>query len=391
MGMSTVTIAPEVPRERLVEWTQRFIRCPSAWSELIEEDPAVIGFIADCVGPLVNDLGFVPAIDPTGNMIVELGPADAGRELMFITYAMTHPASSMQDPFKGELIEQDGREFIRGRGVSEQKAGLAAALAAVYAAAQRGTLNGRLTFVLCTAGETGRHRSVEAVAEHLGRMPDAVVVVIGTSGQVSLGNKGRYDIGVTVRGRAGHSSMPWSAVDAIAGATDVFDRFRSLDLGAEAHPQLGEPTLTATSIESFPKASHTIQNEVRLTYDLRILPGQNPDEAYRRVENAFQLPEPWSGDIKKGALQYPCELAQDSDLVRHILAGHNAAGLPAPAFYCSHAALDAGYFARAGAQATMWGPGEIEMYHTDDEIVAVDAVWDVANAYLGTILSYLEA
>jgi acetylornithine deacetylase/succinyl-diaminopimelate desuccinylase-like protein len=51
--------------------------------------------------------------------------------------------------------------------------------------------------------------------------------------------------------------------------------------------------------------------------------------------------------------------------------------------------LDAGFFARQGSEATMWGPGEIEMYHTDDETVAVDDVWDTANAYLGTILSYL--
>jgi acetylornithine deacetylase/succinyl-diaminopimelate desuccinylase-like protein len=387
--VATVSIAPEVSRERVVEWLQRFVRYPSEWSPLVEESPAVLGFISDCVGPLVEELGLSPTFDPTGNMIIEAGDPDAGRELMFITYAMTHPASSMTEPFKGELLDRGGRQVVRGRGVSEQKAGIAAALAAFYAAAQRSALKGRLTFVLCTAGETGRHLSVEALAQHMGRVPDLVVVVIGSSGKVSLGNKGRYDILATVRGRAGHSSMPWLGVDAIAGAAKVLGQVGSLDLTADAHAELGSPTLTTTSIESFPKATHTIQNEVRLTFDLRILPGQDPDEAYARVAGAFQVPAPWQGDVDKGALQYPCLLAEESTLVRHIVAGHAAAGLAEPDFFHSHAALDAGFFARQGSEATMWGPGEIEMYHTDDETVAVDDVWDTANAYLGTILSYL--
>ena len=66
-----------------------------------------------------------------------------------------------------------------------------------------------------------------------------------------------------------------------------------------------------------------------------------------------------------------------------------AAGLADPEFFDSHAALDAGYFTAKGCEATMWGPGEIAMFHTSEESVLVDEVWDIANAYLGTIESYL--
>ncbi len=387
--MATISVEPEISRERVVEWVRRFVRYPSEWSERIEESPAVLGFIRECVGPVIEELGYSPTFDPMGNMIVEAGAPNGGRELMFLTYAMTHPASSMTDPFQGEILDRGGRQFLRGRGVSEQKAGIAAALAAFHAAVQRTTFNGRLTFVLCTAGETGRHLSAAAVARHMGRIPELVIVVIGSSGQVSLGNKGRYDILATVRGRAAHSSMPWLGVDAIAGAAKLLDQVESLDLGADAHPQLGAPTLVATSIESGPKATHTIQNEVRMTFDLRILPGQDPDQAYARVAPAFQVPAPWRAVVDKGALQYPCLLADESTLIRHIIRGHADAGLPEPDFFYSHAALDAGFFAKKGSAATMWGPGEIEMFHTDEEAVAVDDIWDTANAYLGTILSYL--
>ena len=220
----TTSVAPEVPRDRLIEWVQRFIRYPSEWSERMEADPAVVAFIRECGGPLLEELGFAPRYDSMGNLIVELGRRDAERRLMFATYAMTHPASPMENPFAGELVERNGSQAIRGRGVSEQKAGI----------------DGALSFILCTAGETGRHDAMASVLEHLDRPPTLAVIPVGSSRQVALGNKGRYDIHVKIKGRAGHSSTPWASVDAIAGATKVLEGFAALDLGAEEHPGLGK-------------------------------------------------------------------------------------------------------------------------------------------------------
>ena len=386
--MAPISVSPEVPRERLSEWVQRFVRHPSQQTDLMEADPAVLSFISECARPLVEELGLTPRFDGMGNMIVEMGPADAECRLMFMAYAMTHPAASMRDPFKGELIEENGVTAVRGRGVSEQKASLAAALAAVHAYQSRGT-GGGLTFVLSTAGETGRHMAAEAILGALGAPPRLGVVVLGTSSQVALGNKGRIDIEVTVRGKASHSSMPGRGVNAIAGAHQVLDRLAAFEVGQEEHSGLGRATLTSTSLESFPKATHTVQNEVRMTFDRRLLPGQDPDDAFARVRDALDIGPPWTIEVEKGPFMYPCEVAEDSELVRHILAGHAAAGLEAPGFMWSHGALDAGYLAERGCQATMWGPGSVDMWHSDEESISVDAVWNGANAYLGLINSYL--
>ena len=386
--MAPISVSPEVPRERLTEWVQRFIRHPSEQSDLMEADPAVLSFISDCARPLVEELGMTPRFDGMGNMIVEMGPADAERRLMFMTYAMTHPAASMRDPFKGELIEENGVAAIRGRGVSEQKASLAAALAAVHAYRSRGK-GGGLTFVLSTAGETGRHMAAEAILGGLGAPPRLGVVVLGTSNKVALGNKGRIDIEVTVRGKAFHSSMPERGVNAITGAHEVLDRMAAFEMGEEEHAGLGRATLTSTSIASLPKATHTVQNEVRMTFDRRLLPGQDPDDAFERVRDVLDIGPPWTIEVEKGPFMYPCEVAEDSELVRHIVSGHAAAGLEAPGFMWSHGALDAGYLAERGCQATMWGPGSVDMWHSDEESISVDAVCNGANAYLGLIASYL--
>ena len=46
--------------------------------------------------------------DDMGNLILEIGPADTGRSILFMTYAMTHPASEMLDPFSAELMRYVG-------------------------------------------------------------------------------------------------------------------------------------------------------------------------------------------------------------------------------------------------------------------------------------------
>jgi acetylornithine deacetylase/succinyl-diaminopimelate desuccinylase-like protein len=383
------SIEPQVPRERLIEWLQRFVRFPSEWGARVEEEPPIRAFIRDCAGPLVAELGLRPRYDSMGNMIIELGRRDSSRHLLFATYAQTHPAASMVNPFAAELIDLNGKQAVRGRGISEQKAGIVAALAAVHARHARGEIDGALTFVLTTAGEAGRHNAIKQVWESLDRRPQMAIIALGTSQQASLGNKGRWDINIRVRGRSGHSSMPWTGVDAIAGAVKVLQALASLDLGTEEHAVLGRPTLTATAIESFPKASHTVQGEVRITLDLRLLPGVDPDAAFAKVASAVSLPAPWQAEVSKGAIQYPSEISRDSELVNHILGGCREAGLPEPAFYYSHVALDAGYFTMNGCAATMWGPGEVEMAHTNEESVLVEDVQDIANAYLGTIKSYL--
>jgi len=385
-----VSIEPEVPVETLVEWTTRFVRHPSEQTELMEADPAVVAFVRDCVWPLAEELGLAPRLDAMGNLIAELGPPSSDRTLMFMAYAMTHPAASMSEPFAGELLQRDGRAVIRGRGVSEQKAALAAALAAVAARHRRGPLERGLTFVVSTAGETGRHDAAAAIIEGLERPPTLGIVVLGTSSRISLGNKGRYDIEVVVRGKAAHSSMPWAGVNAIDGARQVLERAAAFDPGSSEHPALGKSTLTATAIESFPKATHTIQNEVRMTFDLRLLPGQDPEAMYAAVRESLQIPQPWTVEIGKGAFMYPCAVAQDSEQVRHIRAGFAAAGLPEPEYFHIHGALDAGYLQSCGCPATMLGPGDVDMWHSDEEVVPVDDLVGMANAYLGLIHSYLD-
>jgi len=318
-----------------------------------------------------------------GNLIAEAGPVKAARSALLLAYSMTHPASSMKDPFAGELVE--GGAALRGRGVAEQKGALAAALAAFVAAA-RATPRSHLVLAVSTAGETGQHKAAESILAALPRAPQAAILAIGTGARVSVANKGRLDLHIEVAGRASHSSTPWLGVDALAGARAVMDRLSALDLGPEEHPLLGRPTLTATSIRSFPEATHTLQNLVRLTYDRRLLPGQDPQRALAAVHKALEGLAPWTVTVRAGALQYPAEIDPDGALMRTVRAGCRRAGLPAPGTFVSHGCVDAGLFVRQGGEAAMWGPGDPAMWHTDEERVPLAALREAAAGYLGFLL-----
>jgi acetylornithine deacetylase/succinyl-diaminopimelate desuccinylase-like protein len=380
-----------VPASEIVQWARAFVRHPSPQTERFEQEPQVQSFVGEAVVPLVNQLGLPWRRDEMGNLLVELGPERADKSLMLMAYAMTHPANRMRNPFEGELIEERAGGYVRGRGISEQKGSLAAALAAVKTAADRLTLQGRLVFAVSTAGETGRHDAAASVYEALGYCPKLVIAAIGTAGQVALANKGRIDVVVTVRGKSSHSSTPWMGVDAIEGARRVLDRVLAIDVGANKHPLLGTATLTPTAVRSWPEATHTVQDEVRITFDRRLLPGDDPQAAFDSIAAAAEIGAPWTVVSERGPFMYPAEIAPGGVFMRAVVEGCRRMGIDPPATFGSHGALDAGFFCHKGAESAMWGPGAVEQWHSDDERIAVSDLIAGAVAYRGMIEAALCA
>jgi acetylornithine deacetylase len=378
-----------VPTKDIVAWTRAFVRHPSPQTERFEHEPQVQSFISEQVVPLVQSLGLPWRRDPMGNLLVELGPERADKSLMLMAYAMTHPANRMPNPYAGELIEDAAGAHVRGRGVSEQKGSLAAALAAVKTAADRLALRGRLVFTVSTAGETGRHDAASSICDAIGFAPRLAVIVIGTTSRVALANKGRVDVIVTVRGRASHSSTPWVGVNAIEGARRVLERVMAVDVGGSKHPGLGQATLTPTAVRSWPEATHTVQDEVRLVFDRRLLPGDDPQAAFAAIAAAADIGEPWKVKTEFGPFMYPAEIAPDGAFMRAASGGCRRMGLQPPEIFHSHGALDAGFFCFKGGESGMWGPGAIEQWHSEDERIAVSDLVGGAVSYVGMIEDYL--
>ena len=324
-----------------------------------------------------------------GNLIVELGPERADKSLMLMAYAMTHPASRMKEPYAGELIDGAGRRLrarprrLRAEGLARLRARRRQGRAEPAAQGPAGVHG------LDRRRDRPPRRRDQHRATRIGYSPKLAVIVIGTTSRIALANKGRVDVIVTVRGKAAHSSTPWAGVNAIEGARRVLERVMAVDLGTGRHNGLGQATLTPTAMRSWPEATHTVQDEVRLVFDRRLLPGDDPQAAFAAVAKAADIGEPWTVKTEFGPFMYPAEIAADGVLVRAATARLPAHGLAAPQPFHSHGALDAGYFCHKGGEATMWGPGAMDQWHSDDERIAVTDLMDGAAAYLGLIEDYL--
>ncbi len=296
----------------------------------------------------------------------------------------------MQNPYSGDIVDGapyklDG-ECVWGRGACEQKGSLAAMMAALkFIGAAKVELPSDLYLIVSTAGETGKHDSLAYVLDQ--DKVEADWCIIDGPPEIQLGNKGRVDVRVIVRGKQAHSSRPWEGIDAIAGAMKVLERLKPLMPYPEtkSHPELGKVSLTPNAIESFPKATHTIQSECRIMFDRRLLPGDDPKKAIQQMKDAIGTIEPYEIEVQPRDFMYPSEVAKNAEVVGALENSIRSMLGYEPRFSFSTAANDTGLFNFRGIQAINYGSRDIRFQHTDHDLVAVNNVFNAAKvfAFLG--------
>jgi acetylornithine deacetylase/succinyl-diaminopimelate desuccinylase-like protein len=379
------------------------VRVPSPQTALMEAEPLLRKFIETAVEPRLSAMGFADIrYDPMGNLISTCGADRSGRSLMLITNAMNQPRATMPNAYAGDVADGAGfglpGEVVLGKGASEQKANMAAMLIAMQAVLASGVpIAGRLVHVCCVSGETGSHAAIRSVIEGEGVRAD-MALLGGTSLMATLGNRGRIDVFITVHGAPTHSSRPQDGCNAVTGALEVIRRLTSEITLDQVHPDLGPQTLTVNRIRSYPESTHTIQASCELTVDHRLLPGEDPDEAFARIEAVAKSVEAWldpaSGkpfrvEVKLGPFMYPSLVTTQSSVVEALFAASRAALGVAPQTFYSPAAFDQGYLNHVGIPTVNWGPGEYKFAHTDFDLASVDRTRDAALVYATMILQRL--
>jgi succinyl-diaminopimelate desuccinylase len=315
------------------------------------------------------------------------------------------------DPFAG--IIRDGKLY--GRGVSDQKAGIAASIFAVEAIRRT---NLRLLGTVEQSGsvdeESGGFAGVAYLARHgwIGRdKTDYVIITEPTDGnRVCIGHRGVYWFKVTTHGRIAHGCMPHFGVSAIDHLADFLH-----DVTHELKPALAtrktaapvEPpgsryaSINVNSVFGGQPEDGTqtpcVADRSGAIFDRRFLAEENFDEVRGEIEAmlaGFQAKNP---DVKYKMedlmIVHPVHTDESCDLVQAIsgsverICGHK------PQLTASPGTYDQKHVVRIASvpQCIAYGPGTLNQAHLPDEYCELNDVVKSAKVMALTAMQLLGA
>lgn len=266
------------------------------------------------------------------------------------------------------LEEKDGKLY--GRGACDTKAYISCALEAVSRVTSH---SAPLLCVFTADEELGCFGAKQLADAGLGK---ARYAIVGEPTQLRpvMANKGYCLLEVTVRGQEGHSAYPESGASAIFRAGRLLQRLEKYALGdlRREYDEKFEPPYTTVNVGliSGGKAKNVIPGECRFVVEWRPIPSQRAElvpHAMERLIRELMVEEPgFAADVKVQRMDRGVETRPDSEVVKFLVA---ETGTPA----CTVAfGTEAPQLTQLGAEAVVFGPGNIQVAHQTGEFVPVD-------------------
>ena len=281
-----------------------------------------------------------------------------------------------------ELEEREGKLY--GRGACDTKGFIAAALAALEAF-DLGRLRRPLALVLTADEEVGCLGAKRLAA---GRPFRARHAVVGepTSLRPMRAGKGYCLAEVVVRGREAHSAYPHLGASAITRAARLIARVEGVaeELGRDAHDAFDPPHTTLNvGLVAGGTAKNVVAGECRFTLEWRPVPGQRAELAAelvgREMENLRAADADFDAALEVVRLDGGMETPADAPLVRAL---EELTGRPAGTIAFG---TEAPQLAELGAQAVVFGPGDIRVAHRTGEFVPADELRAAVSILRGLI------
>lgn len=316
------------------------------------------------------------------------------------------------DPF--EAVVKGGR--IYGRGTDDMKGGLAACVTAVRALRETGmNLRGDIILESVVGEEAGEPGTLKC----LQRGYKADFVLIPEPTEFNIGGQGGVITGwITIKSpetihdgarrlciHAGGGLEGASAIEKmmkIIGALQELERHWAV---MKSHPLVpaGTTTINPAVIEGGRHPAF-MADECKLWVTVHFLPNENHEEVVHDVEE-FVLSackaDPWlrknpprfkwGGNSlvrDKGEIFPPADIDPNHPAMRTIAKAHRTVTGSEPKVVCWPSVSDAGWFARAGIPAAIYGPGSLKQAHIVNEWIAIDDLMTMCKSVALTLADW---
>jgi acetylornithine deacetylase/succinyl-diaminopimelate desuccinylase-like protein len=398
MDDSTVRslIEKHFDRQAMKNTVVKIARTPCPQTELYEREPLLHRAIQTFYRPTMEALGCDTWMDDYGNLFASQGESSSGNQLLFLSYVMAWTEGTMLNPWSGEILDgaRLGKkgEVVWGRGGSEYHGTNAALIECARIIRDSGVrIPGKITYVFSSAGHTSSSDPVFHLL-HNDQLKADMCVTVGRP-VIELGNTGRLDLKVNVKGKSVHSGGEIEVgINAIEGGLKVIERLQAImpfPPEGKTDPEMGKGRLSLIGLASYPPSpgfhqglgsgGHTLQNLMRILLDRRLVPGESVEGAIDEIKRAIGDLAPWQVTFERGALQYPTKHDKNSPIVKSLAQAWSGALQTEPEYGYFNETIDAGYMNMFGIPTVMYGAFDMSLAHGDTDVCQLDMTYDLAR------------
>lgn len=397
----------------MIEFIQNIIRINSVYDP--EEEGANESEVAKYIYDFLEKEGFEVHLDEVvagrPNVIALFKGSEEGRTLLFEGHTDVVSAGDLEkwkyDPFGAEIVEEDGKEILYGRGSNDTKGNLGAMIYATKAIKDSGVaLKGNIKLCI-PVDEEGlmigiKHFIKNGWADDV----DAGIICEPEEKNLCLVQKGALRIGITINGKMSHGAMPLSGNNPVWGVGRIITEIKKLENAEKdrlgEHKYLGWPSITPTTIRTPIKGVaqiNVVPTDAYVTLDIRTVPGQDHDSIVSQVQGILdrlmeQYPE---GDDKFDASlevidnRPVVETDKDEDIVKALDKAYREVMDAEPIYNGVPGATDGTFLASwADIPVVVTGAGDREVPHQVNEWCEVDDLKETARMYALAALNYLN-
>lgn len=399
--------------DEMIEFIQNIIKIDSVYDPDVEDanEYEAAKYIYDFLENEGFEVHFDEVVPGRPNVIATYKGSEEGRTLLFEGHTDVVSAGEIEkwkyDPFGAEIVVEDGKEILYGRGSNDTKGNVGAMIYATKAIKDSGIpLKGNIKLCI-PVDEEGMMIGIKHFIENgWADGVDAGIICEPEEKNLCLVQKGALRLGITINGKMSHGAMPLSGNNPVWGVGKVITEIRKLE-NAERdrlgeHKYLGWPSITPTTIQTPIKGVaqiNVVPTDAYITLDIRTVPGQDHDAITAQVQGILdrlmeQYPEgddKFDADLEVLDNRPVVECDEDEDVVKALDTAYRQVMDEEPIYNGVPGATDGTFLtAWADIPVVVTGAGDREVPHQVNEWCEVQDLKETARMYTLAALNYLN-